>query len=149
MAWCRPGDKPLSEPMMVSLLTHKCVTRPQWVKPLHAKFFSGNKNIYVHFMALLHIDMTQVVQISPHIREGLTYSIYYFSQYHCCWWLGDARSNHDIYYVEPDWFGPRTVWVNALWRSTELIKKNRSDWNSWNISNIRSFHCRYVQNFPS
>ena len=23
-AWCRPGDKPLSEPMMVSLLTHIC-----------------------------------------------------------------------------------------------------------------------------
>ena len=32
MAWCRPGDKPLSEPMMVSLLTHICVTRPRWVK---------------------------------------------------------------------------------------------------------------------
>ena len=32
MAWRRPGDKPLSEPMMVSLLTHLCVTRPQWVK---------------------------------------------------------------------------------------------------------------------
>ena len=32
MAWCRPGDKPLSEPMMVSLTTHICVTRPQWVK---------------------------------------------------------------------------------------------------------------------
>ena len=32
MAWCRPGDKPLSESMMVSLLTHICVTRPQWVK---------------------------------------------------------------------------------------------------------------------
>ena len=31
MAWRRPGDKPLSEPMMVSLLTHICVTRPQWV----------------------------------------------------------------------------------------------------------------------
>ena len=31
MAWCRPGDKPLSEPMMISLLTHICVTRPQWV----------------------------------------------------------------------------------------------------------------------
>ena len=30
MAWCRSGDKPLSEPMMVSLLTHICVTRPQW-----------------------------------------------------------------------------------------------------------------------
>ena len=31
MAWRRPGDKPLSEPMMVRLLTHLCVTRPQWV----------------------------------------------------------------------------------------------------------------------
>ena len=31
MAWRRPGDKPLSEPMMVSLLKHICVTRPQWV----------------------------------------------------------------------------------------------------------------------
>ena len=34
MAWRRSGDKPLSEPMMVSLLTHICVTRPQWVKCL-------------------------------------------------------------------------------------------------------------------
>ena len=30
MAWRRTGDKPLSEPKMVSLLTHICVTRPQW-----------------------------------------------------------------------------------------------------------------------
>ena len=31
MAWRRPGDKSLSEAMVVSLLTHICVTRPQWV----------------------------------------------------------------------------------------------------------------------
>ena len=31
MAWRRSGDKPLSEPMMVSLPAHICVTRPQWV----------------------------------------------------------------------------------------------------------------------
>ena len=31
MAWRRPGDKPLSEPMLVILLTHICVTLPQWV----------------------------------------------------------------------------------------------------------------------
>ena len=29
MAWRRPDEKPLSEPMMVSLLTHICVTRPK------------------------------------------------------------------------------------------------------------------------
>ena len=34
MAWRRPGDKPLSEPMMVSLLTLICVTRPQWVNTM-------------------------------------------------------------------------------------------------------------------
>ena len=31
MAWRRSGDKPLSEAMVFSLLTHICVTRPQWV----------------------------------------------------------------------------------------------------------------------
>ena len=32
MAWRRPSDKPLSEPTVVSLPTHICVIRPQWVK---------------------------------------------------------------------------------------------------------------------
>ena len=31
MAWRRPGDKPLSEPMMLNLPTYICVTRAQWV----------------------------------------------------------------------------------------------------------------------
>ena len=35
MAWRRPGDKPLSESMMVSLPTHICVTWPQRVKFLN------------------------------------------------------------------------------------------------------------------
>ena len=34
LAWHRSGDKPLSEPMMVNLLTHICVTQPQWVKTI-------------------------------------------------------------------------------------------------------------------
>ena len=32
MARRRPGDKPLSEPMLARLLTHICVTQPQWFK---------------------------------------------------------------------------------------------------------------------
>ena len=36
MAWRRPGDKPLSEPIMVRFPMHICVTRPQWVKRLQA-----------------------------------------------------------------------------------------------------------------
>ena len=34
MAWHQTGNKPLSGPMLVSLLPHICVTQPQWVKSL-------------------------------------------------------------------------------------------------------------------
>ena len=40
MAWRRPGDKPLSEPMMVSSLTHIWVTRPQWVNVTYYSYTS-------------------------------------------------------------------------------------------------------------
>ena len=30
MVWRQPGDRPWSEPMMIILLTHICVIRPQW-----------------------------------------------------------------------------------------------------------------------
>ena len=43
MAWRRPGDKPLSETMMVSLPTHICVTRPQWV----------NETCFICYLTLL------------------------------------------------------------------------------------------------
>ena len=32
MPWHHAGDKPLSESMLISLLMHICITRPQWVK---------------------------------------------------------------------------------------------------------------------
>ena len=38
MAWRLPGAKLFYEPMMVSLLTHICVTRPQWVKLMLQKY---------------------------------------------------------------------------------------------------------------
>ena len=42
MAWRRPGDKPVSEPMVVSLPTHICVSRPQWINaPVH---FGNSQN---------------------------------------------------------------------------------------------------------
>ena len=40
MAWRRSGDKPLSEPMMVSLPMHICITGPQWVNVLILRFTS-------------------------------------------------------------------------------------------------------------
>ena len=47
MAWRRPGDKPLSEPKMVSLLTHICVTWPRWVKAYLCINPENNYNISI------------------------------------------------------------------------------------------------------
>ena len=46
MAWRRPGDKPLSETMMVSLLTHICVTRPQWVNVVVITYPCPNIDVF-------------------------------------------------------------------------------------------------------
>ena len=54
MAWCRPGDKPLSEPMMISLLTHICVTRPQWVDCTND--YPVRWWIYIHVISHLNVD---------------------------------------------------------------------------------------------
>ena len=46
----------------------------EFVNHLRAKLFRGNINIYLHFMLLLHIDMTHVLKILPQVRPGPTYS---------------------------------------------------------------------------
>ena len=54
MAWHRPGDKPLSEQMMVSLLTHIFVTRPQWVNSWSQEKvpWPGDLNPFIHSINL-------------------------------------------------------------------------------------------------
>ena len=52
MAWRRPGDKPLSEPMMTSLPMHICVTRPQWVNSLAPRSWASDfKNINLNSLS--------------------------------------------------------------------------------------------------
>ena len=69
MAWRRPGDKLLSEPMMVSLLTHICVTRPQWVKYLNSLDLWGKTvHLYHTFSYLLtHCGRDEMATISQMI----------------------------------------------------------------------------------
>ena len=42
--------------------------------PLSAKLFRGKINQYLHFVSFFHIDVTQVVEILPQIRQEPTYS---------------------------------------------------------------------------
>ena len=81
MAWPRPGDKPLSEPMMVSLPRHICVTRPQWVNSLApgrcgSKFYQGE--IFEH---MLHNKvMGTLFQVMALCSQSTNH---YLSQYWC------------------------------------------------------------------
>ena len=56
MVWRRSGDKPLSESMLVSLLTHICVTRPQWVK----KCIQGLREIIKSVISWWHFSITWI-----------------------------------------------------------------------------------------
>ena len=53
-AWRRSGDKPLSGPMLLSLLTHICTTRPVWVN-LSQLVGSG-----MHNFAIIYTDVLNV-----------------------------------------------------------------------------------------
>ena len=55
MTWCRSGGKPSSEPMMVSLLTRICVTRPQWVNEIQS-INQTNSNDHMFFILPALLD---------------------------------------------------------------------------------------------
>ena len=97
MAWRRPGDKPLSEPMMVSLLTHICVARPQWVNPMGSGClfvcqWTGSKwrddvSKWEHFPC--YWPFVRGIHWSP--REGQWYGALMFSSM-CLWTNGWTNS---------------------------------------------------------
>ena len=51
-----------------------CVSSHEGLNHLRTKFFRGNINLYFDFMSFLYIDMTEVVEILPQIRQGPTHS---------------------------------------------------------------------------
>ena len=102
IAWRRPGDKQLSEPMMVSLLTHICITQPQWVKQmiyhyqyvfndsplfapltLHAGLMVYGFYIIAQFFCKIHViagDIFFFWNYGIHDRDNFTHIRY--KQYH-------------------------------------------------------------------
>ena len=64
MVWRRPDDKPLSEPMIFTLLAQIYVTRPQSVKDYPTHFYiSGGKSQVKYIIA--STDAVLLVDVSP------------------------------------------------------------------------------------
>ena len=67
-AWHRPGDKPLSEPVMVCLPTHICFTGPQWVKQSYWDWW---------WNANMKVIVVKIHTWNPNIKTGIIYEFQY------------------------------------------------------------------------
>ena len=69
MAWWQPGNKPLSEPMMVSFTApYICITQPQWVNETQTK-----EAVYIYAeinWSCWHTVFTIIIQINSILPKG-------------------------------------------------------------------------------
>ena len=97
MAWCRPGDKPLSEPIVVSSLMYVCVTWLQWVKLLpyyhitiSSKYILLNIHTTFHFVVVISSDLTELCDLFYPYSLGLLHKH-----------LSDQNFNHWLHWKLP------------------------------------------------
>ena len=130
MAWRRAGDKPLSEPIMVSLTTHICVTRLQWVNDVSMEALRGN--VVWHER---HVFFRLLTQCGLLTSEGVPKACHHwFSQWHdaflvpshCLYqcWLMDIFTHRNMKFES--WsiaFHPRKYfWISRLQYVSHFIK---------------------------
>ena len=90
----RAAQAPYFTPMEVSSDTLTLLPSHQF-NPLHANFFRGNKNIYLHFMSFLHVDITtgsaldgavfDITQILAYLVHNMSRSQLYLGFGHFGW----------------------------------------------------------------
>ena len=129
MAWRRSGDKLLSEPRMISLLMHICVTRPQWVQNILWRSY----NTYIIFSIYMYIYM------HAHLCTFLFVNVYYLflqvrgsqlnSFFHFMIDLNRMRTVHES----------NVLSINYHATTPEMqfpCKKVIMLWRPWNVLNI-------------
>ena len=109
----RPGDKPLSGPMMVRLPTHICITRPQWV---NTGCLEHQLNSYAHTLAFyLNVEYKiHVLNARPSVESFL---------FHFCWPLSNMASL-------------TTSWVADSVVSADLSAEDFSYFNAFKCFNL-------------
>ena len=79
MAWHRPGDRPLFEPMMIILLTHICVTRPQWYASVNCVSIGSGNGLSSVGAKPLAEPMLPSCQLDPWKQTLVKFESKYFS----------------------------------------------------------------------
>ena len=122
MAWHRPGDKPLSEPMLASLLMHICVPRPQWFKVVDRCAGSRVNTNHVRFAACAGCKLwTRAPEFRRQLRHPLlcrtsitlyTKAMVYI--YRSLYKLNTYRLNTCTCYLVCDCCAPVTVHLTSM-----------------------------------
>ena len=80
------GDKPLSEPVMVSLPAHICMARPQWDKVLTTSVYFCGLNQYLSKVVLYNFDIIYyIIKFDIHIWVCLICSVLNYLLYCQIW----------------------------------------------------------------
>ena len=119
MAWHQSGDKPLSEPMMVSLLMHICITQPRWVNALYG----------------MNCGHCQYPKVAAYTCFCPNHTPACYQMY----WLEKAR-----WQVSSLWCHNQTMWTFGLHLCFLFlihqclfmmlpVQKNKTVWLNWNI----------------
>ena len=132
MAWRLPGDKTLSEPIMVSLLTHICVTRPQWVNSPLQYFESSriacNHNNSIHLRFLIYdvvwnIKKENSCNDARHVIDTNTHSTLLT---HC----GLSINKQDFQSINLFLINRFVdqIWLYDIWMAAHIGEKARGPW---------------------
>ena len=104
MAWHRPGEKPISQPMMATLPMHICVTGPQWVKCHLLKSLSMN---------WLHVFLIQALYTLLLCRS-IWYAVYSSSAFY--WWYSrHLRANSKFHFGHRKFCFKSQTHLQAVW----------------------------------
>ena len=136
MASGQTGAKPLSEPMLIILLMHICITWLQWVNTGRAEFILGEtSNIFLIFYNFWALRWYRYLKSL--LMEDMD-SFNFYNQYHGCWGPDDARSqgisSHGIELVILEWWTPSHYLnqccniVNGTPRNKLQLNCNRSSY---------------------
>ena len=140
MAWHRSGDKPLSETMMVSLLTHIYVTQPQGVNEPHTTWLLNKMMLLGYNDLILFEDI--------HVLLASNVVVWRFAKYELCErYSVDLTFNYNLSLREipgvswnnaqDDWLVNRIVIV-VLWIPVYLLwVDRRMKCNRWFCARLR------------
>ena len=81
LAWRWPGDKPLSEPMMVSLLMYICFTRPQWVNSRSCQVINIIKQKINNMLTNITLDCPATLMGRSHTSQQTSLQWHHMSKH--------------------------------------------------------------------